>query len=1148
MKEEIEKVAKKGAGAVVKATYKVFGIKILIVASIIAVALILLGASLYSVEKWTVEAREGDPTSAPYMADEYSESAKINEDGTVEIEKSAEEVWDEMTDAGSNIEQYLDSPEEFAKLLNAEMVTQLVDTRPNPDEEINWEEIFKIDSKNTQGIVKFKRADSSGNKTTMSYVTPEEFDALIEEYNSTGSEDARKSVLSHFTIQENQVVKEESDDKQEDIDENEESVDEQEEKVNEEEEREEQEVSDDNNISEDKLYWPVYETELTGFYDEPRERQGVLGIHAAIDIGIPEGTEIYSADDGIVTAVGRDDSYGNYVIIDHGNNFQTLYAHNSENLVKVGDKVEKGNKIALSGNTGNTSGPHLHFETRVNGERVDPMQFEYHNGSGGTGSVNGAAETTTQRIVKVATYSSESEKIETNDPEVEEIDTISYNMTVKEIDYLEMIKGYTMPFDYLWIMLVLTNDKEFVMELADLVYNSEIEITVHDSLTTTTVVDVDTRTDKEKSDIEIDVASIYSDAYGSTEGSSVNPLITSKDLTTEERVEDFKTTTTKVNVNNVIDVKLTKANCWVTEYTQEFTYKDPETSENVNINELPDIGYDENETTIIENEDRWGYVNELKAEIIQDLENKKISVENEILEEMKKSFEDAMKDSSIAPYLTENKNRTVSVEVYKDIEEVFYSTINHQIETTTTVETSKYISTPAETREKVDKEPENGEKNFVTIFNDQENRRAKINILDATEWLFLFLEENVDTGVEMADLTRYLLYKATGTDYGVTKFEMNIFNKANNVMSINNLLDEYLKAWEAGSGPPKNADGTMYVIFDDGYGNLAVGYGVGLHEDAGNIPIFKENGYEIRVGEEVDIEFADGIKDQIMKQQKETLLSAVDGLDLTGYQINALLSYTYNGAPSISIFIDLYNEYWKESDDKFEEQDKNADFNHKLYTEYFSLYTSSNGIESTGLQNRRKSEWTLFQTGYYDILDKWHADAGALSTVPEYGMQFIGQGPECLPSGSTSDGSLTYNPGVAWCAQFVTMCFDSQGLIPSVLAKGIMHAGNSTEWWPLPGDDRDVIRTQNFETRNDPSAPITTEQYIPQAGDIIFFLWDDARGGSYSGSHVGIVTSSDGNKVYTIEGNTGGGIVRAKEYSINDSSIVAYYPASLYAE
>ncbi len=68
-------------------------------------------------------------------------------------------------------------------------------------------------------------------------------------------------------------------------------------------------------------------------------------------------------------------SYGQYILIDHGNGLSTLYAHNSSLVVSVGDQVSKGQIIAYSGESGNATGPHVHFEVRLNGTRVNPMSY-----------------------------------------------------------------------------------------------------------------------------------------------------------------------------------------------------------------------------------------------------------------------------------------------------------------------------------------------------------------------------------------------------------------------------------------------------------------------------------------------------------------------------------------------------------------------------------------------------------------------------------------------------------------------------------------------------------------------------------------------------------------------------------------------------
>ncbi len=98
--------------------------------------------------------------------------------------------------------------------------------------------------------------------------------------------------------------------------------------------------------------------------------------HKGIDICSPVGTDIYAADGGVVTFAGwNDGGYGYMVIIDHGNGYVTYYAHCNEVLVNEGDKVSQGDLIALVGNTGLSTGPHLHFEVRLNGTPVNPLNY-----------------------------------------------------------------------------------------------------------------------------------------------------------------------------------------------------------------------------------------------------------------------------------------------------------------------------------------------------------------------------------------------------------------------------------------------------------------------------------------------------------------------------------------------------------------------------------------------------------------------------------------------------------------------------------------------------------------------------------------------------------------------------------------------------
>lgn len=100
------------------------------------------------------------------------------------------------------------------------------------------------------------------------------------------------------------------------------------------------------------------------------------GYHGGIDFQVGTGSNVYAAASGTVILVQHlTYSYGNYVMVDHGNGLSTLYAHNSSILVSVGQSVSRGQVIAKSGSTGNSTGPHCHFEVRVNGNRVNPLNY-----------------------------------------------------------------------------------------------------------------------------------------------------------------------------------------------------------------------------------------------------------------------------------------------------------------------------------------------------------------------------------------------------------------------------------------------------------------------------------------------------------------------------------------------------------------------------------------------------------------------------------------------------------------------------------------------------------------------------------------------------------------------------------------------------
>jgi murein DD-endopeptidase MepM/ murein hydrolase activator NlpD len=107
-----------------------------------------------------------------------------------------------------------------------------------------------------------------------------------------------------------------------------------------------------------------------------RITQRYYNYHKAIDIGAPRGRPVLSSDSGYIASVGWSQyGYGNYIIVDHGNGFQTLYAHLSAILVEAGQSVARGERIGSIGSTGRSTGPHLHFEVRYKGAQRNPLGY-----------------------------------------------------------------------------------------------------------------------------------------------------------------------------------------------------------------------------------------------------------------------------------------------------------------------------------------------------------------------------------------------------------------------------------------------------------------------------------------------------------------------------------------------------------------------------------------------------------------------------------------------------------------------------------------------------------------------------------------------------------------------------------------------------
>jgi murein DD-endopeptidase MepM/ murein hydrolase activator NlpD len=114
--------------------------------------------------------------------------------------------------------------------------------------------------------------------------------------------------------------------------------------------------------------WPLSQR---GFVTQPLLADGER--HPGLDVAVPADTYVRAAGAGVVVDVGEDPVYGRFVSLDHGSGYRSMYAHASETLVELGQRVRRNEVIALSGSTGRSTAPHLHFEILLNGEPLDPL-------------------------------------------------------------------------------------------------------------------------------------------------------------------------------------------------------------------------------------------------------------------------------------------------------------------------------------------------------------------------------------------------------------------------------------------------------------------------------------------------------------------------------------------------------------------------------------------------------------------------------------------------------------------------------------------------------------------------------------------------------------------------------------------------------
>lgn len=507
------------------------------------------------------------------------------------------------------------------------------------------------------------------------------------------------------------------------------------------------------------------------------------------------------------------------------------------------------------------------------------VEFDTSSTSDNSNGYSDGFRTGTQYNIKVATWKETVSSYQPGDPTESPSVTSGtiYEMTTTKINYYDMVKNYTMPFDYLWALMVITEDKDFVFGLADLVYDSNIEITVNDSLNVTTVVKTYNYTK-------------HTDITESLTTDEGNTYVRRGD--TDEPITSVLTTVTKTNT---VETGLTRANTWIVDYSKEYKYQKPQTTGFSNTtNEQSDYSKD------VESSDSGSDPLGLRASIEAETGDKVTSISNNYVvnrinwntnvsttivttkyisgtSHIREKTNKIRKEDVIEKQEEENSNtgqeatgNNNKVEnnlpdvPSSDMSETLFNEVNNYIKergaaasgsdivnlinnygednekeewiavfsnsevaSVVSLHSNGFSNSEALTnavREQInglklldgnqssesqdnssnivsndnaindniqsdssntansgyeDDKFEYTEINFVTLLCTSSNSKAKSNILNVSSWLFEILEKN-DSTAGMVDLTKYLLYRATGSErWGVLQFDFSIFDPEN---------------------------------------------------------------------------------------------------------------------------------------------------------------------------------------------------------------------------------------------------------------------------------------------------------------------------------------------------------------------------------
>lgn len=698
----------------------------------IAPVLILLAAALYFITIDDGTYKEDDWSSTPYAAGEFANDVSVGTGGELNVGVSAIDLWDKIILSGGKVSDYLDTPEELARLMKAQIVTEYPDTRSNPDEEIDWNTIIENPDK-LQGIVKFRRADPNGYLSTMKYVDSETFYNWIELYAQNGNETYKTNALTHFTLRQN--------------------------------------INTNNRDTEANYTTSDIEVDYSNAI-----------VNAAHQVASP-GAGLCQA---WVREVYNQAGLGNVYYGTAYEAFQNSCVSTSRDNIPIGAAVYGTGSGTFAGHVGIYIGGGMvmdnvgYIKTSTLEEwiswqeqkptviaGVEPGWLGW-GWQAGSPTIIGEVDSITKKnstanrssyVAIVATWKQIDTTITTNDSSVETNVPTQYIMSPTSVDYQKMVEPYTMPFDLLWALLVVGEDKDFVFELADLVYRSDIQITIYDNLTVNTDIDEWHYKKQVKAIVN---ASITGNYKGSTDNGTVKD-----DVHDPHSKTSYVTTKTVVTQTNIVRPVLTRANVWIVDYINDYQYTLPIEKVKKDTVKKPDQEYPDSPNST-GNTYSCDHIDEVKEKIEASLKPTTTETESGAETEKQEGTGKQEDENSEAEDSSDSVtfSETITVKYYNKYVDISDNVTNE-------TKTQSYISKVPKKREKID--PNAQEENFVTIFNKPEYATNKRNIKSADLWLFEILETNNSTA-NMVDLIKFLLLQATGKNYGVDSYDFSEYD------------------------------------------------------------------------------------------------------------------------------------------------------------------------------------------------------------------------------------------------------------------------------------------------------------------------------------------------------------------------------------